>query len=142
MAFGRAGRDLLEGMRTQQEDRWLAWAAWQTGPLPGAQRDHTKVVKWRNVYAATVRDWSNRIPTTAAISVTNNIGSQFARREYLYSFPLGLEFADYLVVLEDHAQPVVATQSDVSKRIAVLRSDPGWRILTHERELTVLQRRP
>jgi hypothetical protein len=33
-AFGDPGREALESMRTQPEDRWLAWAAYQVVYVP------------------------------------------------------------------------------------------------------------
>jgi len=121
---------------------WAGVSAWAFGPLPGAKHDHTKVVRWRNVYAASIMEWAKIIPPSARISVTNNVGSHFARREYLYSFPLGVEPAEYIVVLEDHATPVVATQAEVSAAINKLRTDQAWEILAQQNDLTVLKRRP
>ena len=34
MSFGEPGQAALETMRTQQEDRWLAWAAYQVVYVP------------------------------------------------------------------------------------------------------------
>lgn len=120
---------------------WLGYAVWATGPLPLTPNDQTKFVTWRNPYAATVAEWSRRIPAAAAVSVTNNVGAHFARREHLYSFPLGVEQADYIVVLEDHATPVVATQVEVSDQLRALRADPRWIIDLQQDELTVFHRR-
>src|SRR5207244_9462898 len=33
-ACGRAGKEMLEAMRTQHQDRWLAWAAYQVLYVP------------------------------------------------------------------------------------------------------------
>lgn len=124
---------------------WLAgWAgsgAWMSGPLPGTPHDASPVVRWRNDYAAPVARWEKAIPSSVAVSVTNNIGSHFARREHFYSFPRGVDQADYVVVLEDHATAVVATQTEVTAKITALRHDPRWRILSQQGDLTVLRRR-
>lgn len=120
---------------------WSAYGAWAIGPLPGAKHDNSPVVNWRNEYAAPVAKWEKTIPSSAAVSVTNNIGSHFARREHFYSFPLGVERSDYVVVLAGHATPVVATQAVVSNFSEYLRSDPAWQVLQHTGDLTVLQRK-
>ena len=39
------------------------------------------------------------IPSTASVSVTNNIGSHFSERQYLYNYPEMASSAAYTVVL-------------------------------------------
>ena len=118
----------------------LSYSVWADGPLPGARHDQSRVVRWRNIYAQPVRFWEQAISSSAAVSVTNNIGSHFAKRQKLYSFPLGVAQADYVVVLEDHATPVVASQSEVTGQISALRQSPAWQTLEHHGDLTVLKR--
>lgn len=120
---------------------WLAYAVWATGPLPHTPNDQTKFATWNNPYAQTVRTWANNIPSSAAVSATNNVGAQFARREHLYSFPLGSAEADYIVVLEGHATPVVATQAEVTEAMGKLLSDPKWVIVQRQGDLTILKRK-
>lgn len=115
--------------------------AWWLSPLPFTPHDQTKFVTWSNPYASVVRDWAKRIPTTAAVSVTNDVGSQFARRQFLYSFPFGIEKSEYIVVLENHATPVVATDADVSALVSELRTNADWTVLEQQGDLTVLRRR-
>ncbi|MEK7636783.1 MAG: DUF2079 domain-containing protein [Patescibacteria group bacterium] len=119
----------------------VGYSAWTTGPLPATPNDQTKFVTWRNPYAQPVREWSKLIPTAAAVSVTNNVGAHFARRERFYGFPLGIDQADYIVVLEDHATPVVATQAEVTEKIKDLRSSSQWLVVEYLGDLTVLRRR-
>lgn len=119
---------------------WAAWSARVDGPLPGAENDAMYIARWQNAYAAPVAAWEKKIPSRAAVSVTNNIGSHFARREFLYSFPLGLERSDYAVVLEGHATPVVASQAEVTQAVQRLRQDPAWRVLEQNKDFTVLER--
>ncbi len=120
---------------------WSAYSAWAIGPLPGAKNDNSAVVRWRNDYAASVRVWENFIPSSAAVSVTNDIGSHFARREHVFSFPLGVDQSDYVIVLEHHATPVVATDVEVSAKISALRHDSTWEVLQQQGDLTVLHRK-
>lgn len=119
---------------------WVGYAAYMYGPLPGTRNDHTRFATWRNEYAAVVRDWSKRIPSSAAVSVTNNIGSQFARRMELYSFPLGVDRADYIVIFERHGTPVVATEEEVTEQAAARRADPRYEVVEYRGDLTVLRR--
>ncbi len=121
---------------------WTGYGVWTTGPLPLTPHDQTKFVTWSNPYAAPVRQWAKLIPTSAKVSVTNDIGSQFATRQYLYSFPFGVEQSDYVVVLENHTTPVVATNQEVSAAVAQLRQNPHWQVLEHTGDLTVLKRQP
>ncbi len=120
---------------------WSGYSAWAIGPLPGAQHDASSIVKWRNDYAAPIAKWGKIIPTQASVSVTNDVGAHFARRENFYSFPLGVDQSDYVVVLEHHATPVVASDEEVSAKIAQLRIDSAWTILERSGDLTVLKHR-
>lgn len=120
---------------------WSGYSAWAVGPLPGAKHDNSPVATWHNDYAAPVARWEEIIPTSASVSVTNNVGSHFAWREHFYSFPLGVEQSDYVVVLEGHATPVVAAQDQVITRVSQLKNDPNWQVLEKRGDLTVLRRR-
>lgn len=120
---------------------WVVYGAWAYGPLPGAQNDWSRFVTWSNPYAAAVGTWEKSIPSTVKVSATNNVGAHFARRQYLYSFPLGVDQSDYVVVLEGHATPVVATQAEVTQQIQDLRQDTQWQQLYQQGDLTILQRR-
>lgn len=120
---------------------WSAYAIYTTSPLPFMRHDQRRYVTWKNPYASTVIEWSKKIPTEAAVSVTNNVGAHFARREQLYSFPLGIDQAEYLVVLERHATPVVATNEEVTTAITALRQNPVWKTLEQTGDLTILHRR-
>lgn len=115
--------------------------AWGLGPLPGARYDYSRVVRWRNEYAAPVKQWSHEIPAGASVAVTNNIGAHFSRRQYFYSFPLGITKVDYVVVLEGHSKAEVASQSEVTTMIDNLRNDPAWEILSRQNDFTVLRKK-
>lgn len=118
---------------------WGGYAAYAFGPFPGARNDWTRFATWKNVYAAPVKTWEKTIPSSAAVSVTNNIGSHFARRERLYSFPIGTELSDYAVVLEGHATPEVATQAEVTAKVVELKSNPNWQVVFRNGDMTVLK---
>jgi uncharacterized membrane protein len=92
--FGKTISIILMGMLLAVS----VWSSWWIGPLPFARHDQLRFVTWSNPYAEPVHEWSKRIPAEAAVSVTNNVGSYFARRQYLYSFPLGITEAQYIVV--------------------------------------------
>ncbi len=121
---------------------WGGAGAWLYGPLPGAKLDHTRFATWRNENAAPIASWEKRIPTSAAVSATNNIGSHFARRQAFYSFPLGLQQADYAIVLQGHALPEVTDQAGVDAALAELQANPHWRTVFHQADLTILARQP
>jgi uncharacterized membrane protein len=114
------------------------YSAYALGPLPGAVNDNSKVVKWRNEYAPIIRDWSSKIGSNEAVSVTNNVGAHFARREHFYSFPLGVEQSDYVIVLQGHTTPVVASQQQVSNKLAELKASPDWTVVEEHGDLTIL----
>lgn len=119
---------------------WCTYGAWSLGPLPGTPHDWTRFATWNNEYVSLLQPWREIIRSTDAVSVTNDIGSQFARREKLYSFPLGIDQSEYIVVLEHHAAPVVATDNEVSNAVAALKKNPQWLVLESTKDLTILKR--
>lgn len=119
----------------------VGFSSWSWSPLPGTPHDQTFVVTWKHPYAHDVRQWAQIIPSMAKVSATNDIGSQFAARQYLYSFPLGVNLSNYVVVLENHATPVVATDAQVTAAVTQLRADPHWQVLEQQGDLTILRRR-
>lgn len=117
------------------------FSVWAWGPLPGMRHDWSRTVTWRNDYATPVAHWAKVIPTSARVSATNDVGAHFARRQFLYSFPLGLDRSDYVVVLEHHARPVVASEEEVDRAVQALRRDERWQLLFEQGDLTIFRRR-
>jgi len=61
MAFGQPGTDILEAMRTQKEDRWLAWAAYQVVHVPQVKKvvlcEEKDAVETHTKYAPPFPGW-------------------------------------------------------------------------------------
>jgi len=123
---------------------WLIGSAavisFQYGPLPGTPNSWLRFATWGNRYAPIVREYAATLPPETAVSVTNNVGAQFAGRAELYSFPYGLDRADVVVVWRNHGQTVVSTEAENAAALELLRRSPEWRIVRDDSDLTILAR--
>lgn len=120
---------------------WGIFSACYFGPSVIAQSAYPSVIGQQNEYALLVRDWAQRIPSGVSVSATNNIGSHFSQRRWLYTFPIGIDRAEYVVVLENQGITVVSNRADVSIKIKALRQDPAWEKLYQRGDFTVLKRK-
>jgi hypothetical protein len=68
------------------------------------------------------------IPSTASVSVTNNIGAHVSQREFLYNFPIATNSADYVLAKIDNpnAWPSLPDQVRV---VQELLTSPNHRLL-------------
>ncbi len=73
-------------------------ASYLWGELPLVRQDRFYYFIWALPEKAVMKAVADRIPETVSVSVTNNIGSHFARRKELYNFPINAASADYAVV--------------------------------------------
>ncbi len=68
------------------------------GELPLTRQDRFFYFIWALPAKSTMKAIEERIPESASVSVTNNIGSHFAKRMELYNFPVNALSSDYAVV--------------------------------------------
>ena len=68
------------------------------------------------------------IPTKASVSATNNIGAHFSEREFLYTYPINADKADYDVILlgDQYAWPSGDEQGRV---LHVLLADKNYTVI-------------
>lgn len=91
-------------------------ASYMWGELPLTRQDRFFYFLWPLPEKEIMKSVEDRIPSEYTVSVTNNIGAHFAKRERLYNFPVNALSADYAVALlgDQYAWP-----SGVAQREAV-----------------------
>ena len=79
-------------------------SAYSYGPLPFSKQPninwYKKPLKNKNIINNYLRD----MPTNATIASTNNLGSHLSQRDRIYTIPLGIDKADYVVFLIDNLE--------------------------------------
>jgi len=55
------------------------------------------------------------VPSSKSLSVTNNIGSHFSQRQFVYNYPVNAQIADYTVVYlgDAYAWPSAEAQKNM-----------------------------
>ena len=107
-------------------------AAYHTGPLPFAKFPNVSVFTKQLSYRDEINKTLKKIPQSASVAATNNIGSHLARRELLFTIPIGLYEADYVAFLVNdiYAQPTL----DAQKQMAISFKANSDYMLIHEKE--------
>lgn len=90
------------------------YSAYSFGPLPGAKKPNldmfTKPLKDRIV----IEDALKKIPESSTVAATNNLGSHLSQRERIFTIPIGMDGAEYIVFLlnDPFAQPSLNIQKN------------------------------
>lgn len=81
------------------------------------------------------------IPSKVSVSATNNIGAHFSEREYLYTYPINAQKADYDVILlgDQYAWPSGDEQSRV---LQLLLKDKNYLLIAHNDNFYAFKRQP
>lgn len=77
------------------------------GVLPGTAHPSLEIFSDPNRESKEIFSVLKTIPQDAKVASTNNLGAQLSHRQYLYTIPMGIEKAQYLLFLLDdpYAQP-------------------------------------
>jgi uncharacterized membrane protein len=86
-----------------------------------------------------INEWSKLIPFEKSISVTNNAGSHFAKRQNLYVFPDHIENADYVVIAARSWQETVTAEKR-DQIILELINNPKYQLIEESQDLWIFKR--
>lgn len=75
------------------------FAAYNYGPLPGSRSPNLDMFTKPHPDKIIINSILDQIPQSASVAASNNIGSQLAHRELLFTIPLGVDRADYAIFL-------------------------------------------
>jgi len=80
------------------------------------------------------------IPSSASVSVSNNIGAHLSHREFFYNFPIATQSAEYILVKADdpNAWPSLGDQK---RGVEELMIDPTYELLIQSGSFTAFRKR-
>lgn len=118
----------------------IVLASYMWGELPLTGQDRFFYFIWELPEKNTMKRVEERIAPMYTVSVTNNIGSHFAGRKYLYNFPVNALTADYAVV---HTGDQYAWPSGNEQRRVVeeLLKSPSHTLIARDGEFYAFERK-
>lgn len=75
------------------------YSAYSFGPLPGARNPNIDMFTKQVAEREEVQQFLKSIPRDKKIAATNNLGAHLSQRDYIFTIPLGIEKADYVLFL-------------------------------------------
>lgn len=76
----------------------VVMASYLWGEIPLTREDRFFYFIWPAPGKNSMQEMEREIGPMYTVSVTNNIGAHFAKRQYLYNFPVNAQIADYTLV--------------------------------------------
>ncbi|OGH11456.1 MAG: hypothetical protein A3B38_01415 [Candidatus Levybacteria bacterium RIFCSPLOWO2_01_FULL_36_13] len=95
-------------------------AQYLTGPLPGSTKPNIDMFTKQLENRKEIDNFLNSIPQKYSVAATNNAGSHLSEREHIYTLPIGMKEADYIIFLVDHgwaAQPLEEQKKTINELI-------------------------
>lgn len=96
-------------------------ASYFFGPLPPAQDPNIAMFTKPQKEKKIINDFVHGIPPTYSVAATNNIGSHLSHRQKIFTIPVGLDQADYILFLLNDlsAQPSLKFQKDLAIKLSL-----------------------
>lgn len=109
------------------------------GVLPGTAHPSLEIFSDPNNESVSISSVIKTIPQNARVASTNNLGAQLSHRQYLYTIPMGVDNADYLLFLLDdpYAQP---SPHEQRKMVSDLLSTNKYTTIYNKGEFIVIKR--
>lgn len=114
------------------------FTAYSFGPLPGAKKPNIDMITKPYANKAFVEKTLATIPEEATVAATNNIGAHLAHREVLYTIPIGVDKAEYIVFLlnDSFAQPSLNAQEQMAE---YLKNDDRYVLVAEKDDFIVFK---
>lgn len=95
------------------------YAAYSFGPLPFAKNPNIDMFVKPQADKETIQKILSKIRKHYSIAATNNIGSYLSHRQEIFTIPVGVEKADFVIFLlnDPFAQPSLKAQKDLANRL-------------------------
>lgn len=77
-------------------------SAYLTGPLPGSKKPNIDMFTKELRNKEEINKFLITIPQSSSVASTNNAGSHLSQRRDIYTLPMGINKADFLIFLLDH----------------------------------------
>lgn len=115
------------------------FTVWRWSPLPGTRMadvaGYTPYLPGKEF----IQELKQTMPTEASVSATVKLSPHFSHRQHIYSFPLGIGQADYILISQD-AESEVTPDEDVDRAIADLKKDTRYQSIYDNGVVSVYQR--
>lgn len=133
-------RKKLMGITTVIFTSFIVAASYMWGELPLTRQDRFFYFIWPLPEKNAMKSVEDRIASGYTVSVTNNIGSHFAKRSELYNFPINALSSDYAVVLlgDQYAWPGGSAQRDA---VDALLESPEHTLIVQGGEFYTFERK-
>jgi uncharacterized membrane protein len=98
-------------------------SAYDFGPLPGAKNANIAMFTKQLPQAKTIDNFLSTIPHEYSVAATNNVGSHLSHRRKIYTIPVGVDRADYIIfLLSDSSQRKMVEELRIDKNYIVVFS--------------------
>lgn len=110
------------------------------GPLPGLKRPNIDMLVRPQEHKNIIDRQIALIPKDASVIATNNIGSHLSHRKNIYTFPIGIEKAEYIVAFTKRTK----SEQDrlYAQTIENLAQSGNYMIVYNDGSFVVLQKKP
>ena len=94
-------------------------SAYLLGPLPGSKKPNIDMFTKQLTNAAVIENFISTIPQDYSVAATNNLGAHLSQRQKIFTIPVGLNDADYVLFLLNDwsAQPSLDAQKQMAKTL-------------------------
>jgi uncharacterized membrane protein/uncharacterized membrane protein YbhN (UPF0104 family) len=115
-------------------------SAYRYGPLPGSKDPNTDMFTRQLANKDFIDKQLSTIPETASVAASNNVGSHLPNRQVLYTLPIGIFQADYVVFLLNNSE-----QSESLKKqkvqVLLLRINPDYYLVSENGEFVMFRKK-
>lgn len=116
------------------------YSAYQFGPLAFSKRPNTDMFTKPQPKKDIINQELAKIPQTASVAATNNLGAHLSHRQLLYTVPEGIKEAEYLIFLlnDVFAQPSLDAQK---KMVVDLKNNNNYVVVFEKDDFLVLKKK-
>jgi len=111
------------------------------GPLPFALHPSVDMFTKQPYDKELIDSFISKIPKRYAISSTNNIGAHLSHRRQIFTVPVGMERADYVIFLlnDISAQPSLPKQWEM---VETLKKNTNYKLIIEKNDFIVFKKAP
>lgn len=113
------------------------YGAYLYGPLPGGKIPNLAMFDREVLNREEITEYFKTVPLSVHVAATNNAGSHLSEREHIYTIPVGMNEAEYLVFLVD---PHPNRDREVKEQIATYLNNPNYIIVKQLENLFVFRK--
>ncbi|MBI4084862.1 MAG: DUF2079 domain-containing protein [Candidatus Levybacteria bacterium] len=115
------------------------YTAYLYGPLPGAKEPNLDMFVRQIPNRQAVQSYLVTIPEKASVAASNNLGAHLTNRQHLFTIPIGMEQADYIVFLlnDKGAQPSLSAQKEMAEELKV---NPLYEVVYEEGDFVMFRK--